>query len=518
MKKILTFFLALLLAVSICLPVFAEEIKIEKEWSTHLGKVTVTKTEENGETVYAMKNFTASFTTAGVNIIDTLKEIIKDKNSVTLRFSAELKADAEEDFTLGMLIRLDGVHPKIKLKTDFKDIYPGDAVNVIDDGNYLIRIVRGAEVSEDWEVVEGEITLTPDDIVAGFWEKMVLCFDGMLMYEVIDTLYVKNALIEVVDYEDGTGKPTIDIETLNTEKPTIALEDNETPALPEGNHLKDNAWYKVKLGNVIPVENAPEGVYAFSNIGSSYASPAINIYPTIKEMLGDKDEINVWIVFDVRASLTEANKTFGMKLRPDVPKEYTEDKTLFLSEYSGSTFNFTEYGILVSPYSNGEFTNKWQRIEIFRTFTKEDINDKLWTEWNLCFDMMNEYYDIKEIQLKNTAIYFENEYEPVNEVENKADTENTENTKNTENTENPVLQKPQSITETPVVYRPYGFDRYTATFADVVEKELPEGIEETVPEENNNGTLIAVGVCAAAVIIAAVAVTIKVKSKKGENK
>ena len=349
---------------------------------------------------------------------------------------------------------------------------------------------------------------------------MVLCFDGIAMFEVIETLYVKNTLIEVVDYEEGAGKPSIDIETLNAEKPTIALDDTDTPALPEGNHLKDNGWYKANLGNVIPVENSPEGVYAFSNIGTSFASPVINIYPTIKEMLADKDEINVWIVFDVRAALTEKDKGFGMKLRPDVPKEYVEDKSLFLSEYSGSAFNFTSYGILTSPYSEGKFTNKWQRIEIFKTFTKDDINDKLWTQWNLCFDMMDEYYAIKEIQIKDTAIYLENEYKPINAVVDKEDSENKENTENTENTEKPNVQKPQSITETPTIYRPYGFNRYTATFAEVVENELPEGVEDIKPQENNNGTLIVVGICAAAVIIAVVAVVavIKVKSKKGEDK
>ncbi len=513
MKKILTVFLALLLAVLWCVPAFAEEIKIESDWAPYLGKIQVTKTEENGETVYAMKNFTTSFNSAGIDITEKLKEIIKDKDSVTLRFSAELKADAEEDFTLGMLIRMDNVHHKIKFKNDFKDIYPGEAVNAVSDGNYLARIVSDVNVSEDWEVIEGEITLTPDDIVSGLWKKMVLCFDGIMMYEVIETLYVKNTLIEIVDYEEGTGKPTIDIETLNAEKPTIALDDTDTPALPEGNHLKDNGWYKANLGNVIPVENSPEGIYAFSNIGSSFASPAINIYPTIKEMLSDKDKINVWIVFDVRASLTEMDKGFGIKLRPDVPKEYLEDKALFLSEYKGSTFSFSSYGVMASPYSDGEFTNKWQRIEIFRTFTKEDINDKLWTQWNLCFDMMDEYYAIKEIQIKDTAIYLENDYEPINAV---ADNEDSENTENTENTEKPNVQKPQSITEKPVVYRPYGFNRYTATFAEVVENELPEGAENTVPEEKGNGTLIAVGVCAVAVILAAVIVTIK--AKKGEDK
>lgn len=512
MKKFLCLLMAMIFVLSLTVNVFAEQVKIESEWAKYLGKVEVTKTEENGETVYAFKNFTAAFTSPGIDIMPILKEIIKGKDSVTLNFSMDIKAIAEEDFTFGMLIRTEDVHPKVQKKVDFKEIYKGEAVKIIDDKNYLIRIASGLEVSDDWETVEGEITLTPDDILTGMWKRMVLCFDGIEKYEIIDTIFVKNPSIEIADYEEGEGKPSFDIEKLNVEKPTVELDNTDTPALPEGNKLTDNAWYKGKLGNVQPVENAGEGISAFSNIGNSFASPVINIYPTIKELLKDKDEVTVWIVFDVRAALTENNRIFGIKIRPNISNDYVNDKSLFLSKYSGSAFTFSAYGIMTSPYGEGKFTNKWQRIEISKTFTKDDINDELWTEWNLCFDMMTDYYQIKEIQIKNTAIYLENEYESITGVVSDETGKTDENDKPNTN-EN--VQLPASSTEIPVIYRPYGFNKYTATFADVVDQDNP-------PDENGGNPYIAIGCVAGAVIIvvaaAAIVIIKKKKGTKGEEK
>lgn len=529
MKKLICLIMAILLVLPFSVSVAAEEVKIEGDWSKYLGKVEVAKTEENGETVFAFKNITSSYATAGIDIMPLLKEIIKGKDSVTLNFSMDIKALAEEDFTLGMLLRTEDVHPKVQKKVDFKQIYEGNVVSVIGDKNYLIRIASGLEVSEEWETVEGEITITPDEVLSGMWKRLMLCFDGIAMFEVIDTLYIKNPVIEIVDYEEGEGKPTIDIETLNVEKPTIALEDNEMPALPEGNHLADNAWYKGTLGNVIPGESDGK-IYSFSNISSSFASPVINIYPTIKEMLGDKESIKVWVVFDVRALLVENDRGFGVKIRPNISKDYTEDEALFRSKYTGSAINHTVYGVMISPYSDGKLTNKWQRIELPLTFTQGDINDELWTEWNLCFDGMNDYYQIKELQIKDTAIYYDNEYTSINSSEAAKDPETETGTES----ENNTVQKPTASTNTPVIYRPYGYDKYTATFADVVEQTLPEGIVDIVinesgegnPQTDNNNesdvTTIIVIVVAGVVVVGAAVVTtlvvLKEKKLKKEEK
>lgn len=505
MKKFLAVLLTLLLAMSSFLTVFAEEVKIESEWAKYLGKVEVTKTEEDGETIYAFKNFTAEFATPGIDIMPLLKELIKGRDSITLNFSMELKADAEEDFTLGTLIRMEDVHPKVQKKEEFKQVYTGKRVNIIGDKNYLIRIASDLNVSEDWELVEGEITLTPDEILSGMWKRMVLCFDGIKKYELVETFYVKNPIIELVDYEEGKGEPSFDIEKIDLEKPTIELDDTDTPALPEGNHLVDNAWYKGNLGSVTPAEVGEDNIYKFTDLKSSYSSPVINIYPTLKEMLGDQESMNIWIVLDVRAVLTENDRGFGMKIRPNISNEYVEDKVMFASEYGGSTIKHTAYGILLTTYSDGKLTNKWQRIEIPITITKADINDKLWTEWNLCFDMMNDYYQIKELQIKDTAIYYNGEYESVYKLDNNVDVEGNES-----------ATKPEINKEMPVIYKPYGFDKYSISFADAVAPELPDGITDERADGapvNDDSYLIYIIIGAGVVVLAAVAIILLKKKK-----
>ncbi len=504
MKKILAVIFALILIMTSFLTVSAEEVKIEAEWSKYLGKVEITKTEENGETIYAFKNFTAEFATPGIEIMPLLKEIIKGKDSVTLNFSMELKADAEEDFTLGMLLRMEDVHPKVQKKEDFKQAYTGKRVNIIGDKNYLIRIASDLNVSEDWEFVEGAITLTPDEILSGMWKRMVLCFDGIKKYELLETLYVKNAVVEIVDYEEGKGEPSIDIEKIDLEKPTIELDDTDTPVLPEGNHLTDNAWYKGKLGSITPGEVGEDKVYKFADLKSSYSSPVINIYPTLKEMLGDQESMSIWIVLDVRAVLTENDRVFGMKIRPNVANEFVDDKSMFAAKYGGSTVKHTSYGILITAYSDGKLTNKWQRIEIPMTITKADINDELWTEWNLCFDMMTDYYQIKELQIKDTAIYYNGEYESVYKLNNDGDSE-SEGT-----------AKPENNKEMPVIYKPYGFEKYSITFADTVASELPEGItDERVSgaSVNIDSYLIYIIIGAGVLVLGAIVVIILKKKK-----
>ena len=85
------------------------------------------------------------------------------------------------------------------------------------------------------------------------------------------------------------------------------------------NKLRNAKWTKA-IGKVEVSEKVIDGekVTIMSGMDSSYATAAIDIMPTIEALMGDEDEIDVWIVLDVRVDAEDGEEfPFGMKIRAD---------------------------------------------------------------------------------------------------------------------------------------------------------------------------------------------------------
>ena len=233
------------------------------------------------------------------------------------------------------------------------------------------------------------------------------------------------------------------------------------------NQLLNTKWAKA-MGKVEVSEKVVGGekITTMSGMDSSYATAAIDIMPTIEKLMGDKDEIDVWIVLDVRVDCDDGEEfPFGMKIRADGTSELVKTEEAFNENYTeATTFRHRGGGgISISAYPSGTLTNQWQRIEIQQNFTAFDLNKDFWKRWNLCFNSMSAFEDMGAIQIKNVGIYLFNEYESVTETE----TEKTEtDTKPEDKTETHVTPAPVKI------YKPYGFDKYTVNFAETMESDM----------------------------------------------
>ena len=497
-------FLALVIVLALSLPIccFAEESVKLTGWTKHLGG-SIEVQEKNGE--YRISGINQSYHTAGINITPVIKEMMKGNSSVTVEITADVKVEYMEDpddVTIGFLVRSDKNKDIINTKDGFKKYYKGSAMHIISDNQYCARLVSDTPVDEDWVTIGGELTFIAPDVSGVYWESLILCFDKMNQYDLMKALWVKDAQITLIDSVAGDGSEYDFEEEEKTEEGEVSteLDDTDTPALPEGNKLLNDQWVKgLGAATVEKSEFNGQTMYKMKGMNSSYASAYLDVYPSIKALIGEDDEVSVWIVLDVR---TVGAGPFGMKLRPGGVSSLVNSSEAFSENYKtdDSTFKFLDgAGVVLTTFSEGEFSGKWQRVEMLIEFKKEDFNDEFWTSWNLCFDMMSEYGKISEIQIKNAGIYLIDEYESVKE-----------------GIAEPEENKPTGEKNNPIIYRPYGFNKYTATFAEVVDQPLPG--EETAgnnqKSEKNNVIVIAATAGAVVVIGAAVVVAVITKKKK----
>lgn len=284
----------------------------------------------------------------------------------------------------------------------------------------------------------------------------------------------------------------------------------DTPELPENNRLLDDTWKKL-LGGVKVSEEIIDGekITSMSNIDTSFSSAGLDLMPTVEALLGEEDEIDLWIVLDVRVDAEDGEEfPFGMKVRANKLTKLTETQEAFNENYPDAR-TFTHKGgsgVSATVHSNGIITNQWQRIEIYLTFNEMDVNKDFWGGLCLCFDMMEDFKNMGVLQIKNTGVYLFEEYESVlgDEDEKKEEMEYI----------SPVTPSPVTI------YRPYEFNKYTATFAEAKNQDGDNTVTDNVVPTNEishgfpSGIVIIV---VAVIVIGAVAVII-IKNNKKERK
>ena len=544
MKKLLAVLLVVALALSMVLTVSAagSTTKVATDWQKLTGSTDVTKSTEGGATVYTFGGVTAAYNSAAVNLVPTLQTLIKGKSSIRVKVTMDAKvsyADGYEgeDFPVTMLIRVGGKTSKVAteedFKANFKDQVTSDIRSIDGKGNFGIVFEQEDILTDEWATIESpEFNITPDDLNPELWSQLNLCFHRMSGFEIAQTISIKNTTIEVVEGTTGNDKPTADTNNSGNTGNVGAVvgNDEDTPELPDGNLLEDDAWVKgIGAATVSKGDFKGQTTYVFKGMNSSYSSPYLNVYPAVKEAMGEDDEVTVWIVLDIRIANKKGNEgvehKFGVKLRPGKGGKLANAET-FGELYEGMLFTENS-GNVVSTLlgsSEGKLNENWQRLEFFVTVYRDDLNDELFDAWNLCFDNMATFADITEIQVKNAGVFLEDDYEPVEfEVED-------------EDGGTAITTTPKPVT----IYKPYNFDKYDVTFRDAVSSEhtpapevtpdadgnVPEvtagaqdgGLEQGDSENGNGGskTLVIIIVAAAVVVLAgAAAAFIIIKNKKG---
>ncbi|MBR6765650.1 MAG: hypothetical protein IKM06_04110 [Clostridia bacterium] len=492
MKKLLAVLLVVALALSAAVTVFAADstTKVTAEWQKLLGNTDVTKSTEGGETVYTFGGIDMAFKSAGVNLFPDLQKLIKGKSSITVKVTMDAKVTFNagyegEEFPVAMIIRVGGTTNKVASEDAFKANFQdkvNSAIHSVDaNGNFGIVFEQEDVLTETWETLETpEFKLTPDDLNTDFWSQLNLCFHRMNEFEMCKTISVKNTAIVVVDGTAGNDKPTITDDGNKSETVgAVNGNDEDTPELPEGNYLK-SAWVKGLGASTVSTGTfKDQTTHVFKGMNNSYASPYLDIYGAVKSALGDEDEVEVWFVLDVRIANKADNAgdehKFGMKIRPTKGGKLLSEEDA-LDEYEGSLFVHSTGGVSKTILSAGAMmlTESWQRIEISLTVYGDDINDAVFDAWNVCFDNMETYQDIVEIQVKNAGIFLDDDYEPI-EVEEDEDDNGGDGGAAITTTPKPVT-----------IYKPFNFDKYSVTFREAVSSDNTPA--PTTPDSNTPGS------------------------------
>ena len=537
----------------------AEEKKVAEPWTAVLGSVEVSTSTDKGDTVYSFGGMSQPYHSAGLDILPTLKTLITGRSSITveIRFDAKVEYAAgyeDEDYNFGLLVRAGSPHEKIADPSGFQSLYSGGRFYDTGGGNYALRLIDAEVLYGEWESYAFEGEFSANDINAGLWKKLNLCFDRMDGYEIASKINVKNTVIEVIDYREGSDQPTIDLSgggngpgsgTVVGGEVDLNVPNSvkDTPELPDGNLYPDAEWATSPYSQTTKVtkgEYKGKPMYSITGFNKTYSSPAIDVFPKLKEAIGDEDEMEVWIVFDIRCANSKGNEgsvhDFGVKLRVSGLTALTQTQDAYDENYASdsSTFPYVSEGqIHTTLKKTTSMTEDWMRVEMMFTYNSYDVNDELWSKWYVCFDNLASYETLGALQVKNFGIYTFDDYDPI-EVE--IGTEDGEG----ENINTDTSVKPA------IIYKPYNFNKYHVTFADAVPSDQSneggntnngtgnenkpsgdngtgnenkpsgdDGGAVTTPEKKSNVGII-IGVIAGVVIIAGGVVAFVVIKKKNE--
>ena len=340
-------------------------------------------------------------------------------------------------------------------------------------------------------------------------------------FEACKTMYIKNTEIEVTDYEEGDGEIVVDLnqeldipDASGIDKTTLNLNANpdaeDTPALPGGN-LLTTTWTKGYAQNdVVEGTFKDQPMYSMTNWKNAYSSPFLDILPAVKAAMGDEDEVNVYIVMDIRAVNYEGMKDqehgFGIKIRPKTT-DLTKEKEDFEENYMATTFTHNGSGdvrLTLLGADKKVINEDWQRLEFIYTFFSEDVEDGLWEAWNLCFDNVKTFESLGAIQVKNMGVFVEDDYEPVND-EDEVTTETTPDASKDETTKTDG-STPKDV----VIHNPIGGGRYQVTFMEAVDTQV-----DGLVDKNGNGNVAwIIGGAVGAVVVIGALVGIVIAKKK----
>ncbi len=232
------------------------------------------------------------------------------------------------------------------------------------------------------------------------------------------------------------------------------------------NYAKNLKWKQLITASV----SESDGVFTATGITQPFHSPGINLLPAINEMLkasdGD-DEITVTFSFEARVKFTEANEGETLRARilfrgvngiqgVNPAEEADEWNGQYTDSLDGedSLFESDPNGNIMYVIGSADIVdNDWSLIEITKTLTRAQIENKSVTAWNLCIDSLTVGGSpltaglVENLQIRNTYVGA-----PIEEEEPEATPTPTPKPEDKPTTEDKPTEKPQGGTaeKTPV--------------------------------------------------------------------
>ncbi len=237
MKKLCVLLLAVIFTAINCLAVFAETPQLpdnnkllSTKWVQFLGDTAAKKIEVDGQEVYEISGMKAEYTSPGLDIYPSMKELLKDEAEVFVWIVMDIRVvNAEghegEEFPFGIKLR-----PKTtdltKTEDAFNENYGSEADTFkYTSGNVMTSVTYGKTATEEWQRIEQLMLFVDFDINDEFWTHWYLTFDNMKNYKNGAKIQIRNAgLFLEDDYESVEEKEEEQKEEKEEEK-----EDNKTP-------------------------------------------------------------------------------------------------------------------------------------------------------------------------------------------------------------------------------------------------------------------------------------------------
>ena len=148
-------------------------------------------------------------------------------------------------------------------------------------------------------------------------------------------------------------------------------------------------------------------VYSASGITSNYATPIANILPALREAIGDNGLIHATISFEVRAVFTKGATDTSAPGRliirgtnADATLNGADSMQYWEEAYSNAldgdkNFFKNSNGQIFANYQTVSITNQWNTITLKLDLTQNQINNGIVNRWNVCFDKLDEFYNIE---------------------------------------------------------------------------------------------------------------------------
>ena len=233
--------LALALVCALCVPAFAQSKNYStKKWTSDMGGKS-TKTEKG----VAFTGCTAEYITPTIAIFKDLKTMMGDKEEIDFVIAFDVKAkfvegEEENAITIRPLIRASAAGKNASVVKDpgvwserYNDYMDGEKHLIENNsGNlYANGLSEGSlEVDDiDWVHYETTETVTSKELSSDWFGEWRFCFDHIVGYELLDTLYVENFGLYLADEYEYTATPT----PAPTAEPTEVPAATETPAVTE---------------------------------------------------------------------------------------------------------------------------------------------------------------------------------------------------------------------------------------------------------------------------------------------
>ncbi len=286
----------------------------------------------------------------------------------------------------------------------------------------------------------------------------------------------------------------------------------------EGNFITDQTWVKNLCAGEV-TKKTEDGVdyWSATGIKAPYSTPGIDILPALKAALGEEDEIDINLKFEVRATGITEDFKMGTLIRgnlknPELPAEE------FNTDYEGDFMKYSSASNINYRLNQNEMGHSdWTEYEYDFTVTSDDVNYEGWKTWMLCVDRIDEEAlpSITTLEFRNVSL------------RNDGGVPSSGGDTGAKATEKPTATEAPSksvATPTPLpINEPFNFDKYGVTFTKTEQHPMENAVSAS---NGTNGTvsgntMLYVIIGAAAVVVlgggTAVCLAAKNKKKKTDN-